>query len=383
MFRLAWFALPIVVLGFGACGGSSSSSTKFDEDGSSGSGGTGGTGSNGGELPLEDVPDAYATAFCDVIQKCNPFFQALVPESECHDYFLNTLKNRGFDDILDAIDDGRATYDGRQMKACIDEVSARSCSELDNPDPESCKSATEGTVARGDACTTDVECEGDSICEFSGSCPGVCSAHLNAGDSCSGNDQCKEGLVCSDDTGRCVEPAQEGEDCEGGLAPVCDGDSLFCLGDDEETETPGTCRKLDEVFSAGPGDPCDFETGPLCESGSACVVTNLDPVTFECAEVVPRGEDCQFGAPNPCEAGSYCAGIDLGAADISGTCEAYAEPGDDCDPAALVMCGIGALCLDGRCVARKANGVSCDDSAECWSENCVDGGCAPQSACEN
>ncbi|HEY6724389.1 MAG TPA: hypothetical protein VI197_10160, partial [Polyangiaceae bacterium] len=68
-------------------------------------------------------------------------------------------------------------------------------------------------------------------------------------------------------------------------------------------------------------------------------------------------------------------------------CEPYAEAGDDCDPATLLMCGLGALCLPddsgARCVARKANGVACEVNGECWSDHCVDGGCAPESACSD
>lgn len=362
--------VPLMLLG--ACGGSSNDDAAADAT-----------------VSLAEVPAAYASVFCDLTARCNPFFEAFIPEGECEVFFINTLNAQGFDEIVDAVEDERAVYNGGKMQECLDELSARSCDELGDPDPESCDQAATGTVERGGDCTTDIECEGDSICHFADSCPGTCSAKLNAGEACSGDDQCKDGLDCSDDTQRCVAPAQEGDECEGGVAPPCASDSLFCLGDDEEEDTPGTCRAVADVFTGEPGDECNFDDGPLCREGAACVIMDLDPATgeiaLECVEVVDEGEDCRFGAPNPCEAGSYCADISLAALDFEGTCEPYAEPGDDCDPAVLLMCGLGAVCVPNdsgaRCVARKDNGVACEVDDECWSENCVDGGCAPESAC--
>ncbi|HEU5074292.1 MAG TPA: hypothetical protein VFU02_08965 [Polyangiaceae bacterium] len=282
-------SVPLMLLG--ACGGDSDDDGGFDAG-----------------LPLAEVPAAYASVFCDLTERCNPFFKAFIPGNECEDYFISTLNAQGFDDIVDAVEDDRAIYNGEKMQDCLDELSARSCDEIGDPDPESCDEAATGTVERGGDCTTDIECEGDSICQFSDGCPGTCTGKLNAGDTCSGDDQCDDGLVCSGDTQRCVAPAQEGDDCDGGVAPPCASDALFCLGDDEEAGTAGTCHAADEVFTGKPGDECDFEEGPLCEDGSACAIVDLDPLTLECVEVAESGEDCPFGAPNSCEAGSYCAG---------------------------------------------------------------------------
>lgn len=359
----------MVALCVGACGGSSS-----DTDDDPG-------------LALEEVPEAYASVFCDLTNRCNPFFKAFIPVDDCTEFFVNTLNNQNFDNIIDAVEDHRAIYNADKMRDCLDQIGARSCDELTDPDPESCEQAAEGTVERGGDCTTDIECEGVSICKFSDSCPGTCEAKLNAGESCSGDDQCEEGLDCSEDTDRCVAPAEEGEDCGGGVAPDCNGDTLFCLGDDEDESVAGTCRPADEVFSAKPGETCDFEEGPLCETGSACVVSSIAPLTLECAEVVEAGEDCQFGLPNACEPGAYCADVSIALLDVEGTCKPYADPGDECDPTALFMCGLGASCQASdsvaHCVANKANGVSCEEDSECWSDNCVDGGCAPEGACED
>ncbi len=373
MLKRAVLGSLVVLLCAGACGGSSSS-----DDGAAG-------------LALDDVPQAYAEAFCEIAARCNPYVKALVPTENCESYFLNVISNQGFDDTVDAVDDGRAKYDGKQMQHCVDTIKARSCDELSAPDPESCDLAAVGSVQRGDACTTDVECAGDSICQFADSCPGTCTAKLNAGDSCSGDDQCKDGLVCSDDTGRCVAPAEEGEDCEGGVAPVCT-DNLFCIGANDDEGTAGTCQTLEDVFSAKLGEECDFENGPWCEEGAACVITGIDTdgLITECAKVAQDGDDCNFGVLNPCQPGSVCRGPDLSeiaSGKFTGTCEPQGKAGDDCDPNTVAACAFGTLCLESgsgaRCVALKDNGVSCDSDAECWSEHCVGGGCAPTSACND
>lgn len=371
MLKRTLLASSVALVFLGACGDTSDDDTDFDDAG----------------LPLAEVPEAYGAVFCNVTSRCNPFVKAYIPADDCVDYFISTMRAGGWDEMVDAVEDGRAVYNGDKMQACLDELNGRSCEELDDPEPESCEEATTGSVERGGDCTTDIECEGDSICQFSDSCPGTCSGKLNAGEACSGDDQCEEGLDCSDDTHRCVAPAQEGEDCDGGVAPPCAGIGLFCLGEDEDEDLPGTCRPIDEIFTAEPGDTCSFETGPLCVDGSACALVDLDPVSFECTEIVAEGEECQFGLPNACEAGTYCAGLDLAAADVTGTCEPYADAGDECDPDALLMCGIGASCeaddSEARCVSLKENGVGCEADDECWSDNCVDGGCAPEGACSD
>ena len=361
----------VIALGMAACGGSS------DDD------------SSPPTLALEEVPAAYAKALCNLYQRCNPFARAWLPDSDCEAYFQNTIENQGFADIVDAIDNGRATYNGQQMASCLDSISSRACEDIDAPDPESCDKAALGSVARGEDCTTDIECEGDSICDFSNSCPGVCAGRLNAGEACSGDDQCKDNLTCSTDTDQCVEPALAGEDCEGGVAPVC-ADALFCVGDDEESSTPGTCKPVAEVFSAQTGEACDLDEGPYCVEGAACVVDELteDGATFQCVKVAGNGEACLLGAPNPCEPGLRCAGLDITSDPpvIEGTCAPTLSAGAECDPILPFDCGFNAACIPDandvhHCVSPKNNGVSCTLDAECWSENCNGGGCAPTSAC--
>ncbi len=367
--RLAWTLVGLSCAV--ACGGSSSS------DDSSGSGAT---------LALEDVPAAYAETFCGLMERCNLFVQAFVPGKDCENYFLKTLDNQGFDSLVDAIEDGRASYDGNQMRACLDALADRDCDELDGAEPPSCEQAAAGTVDEGGDCTADIECEGDRICVFDDSCPGKCSDKLGAGGECTDDDRCRDGLVCSSDTGRCVAPAAEGEDCEGGVAPVCEG-TLFCLGQDDEEGIAGTCRAMDDVFTAEPGEECDLEAGPLCEEGAACVVVFEDnEAHFECRALAKVGEDCSLGLVNPCERGSFCA---WSGAMLQGTCEPQLEAGEDCNPAWFGACKFDSVCVadsedptTGRCVGKKNNGVSCASNNECWSEHCVDGGCAPTTACK-
>jgi hypothetical protein len=326
-----------------------------------------------------------AGATCEYLLRCNPLAGALLDQPTCQNAFQSTFENSGWDDVLQAVEDGRASYDADAMATCFDGYGDLDCGDL-GVEPASCADAAVGTVARGESCSVDIECEGaDDFCHFDGECPGTCSAPLDAGDVCEDDDECDEPLTCSDDTGRCVEPGGAGDECDGGVAPPC-AENLFCLGDDEEEATPGTCMVFDEVFVGEPGDTCDFDKGPLCQPGSACTISVVDQdAVMECSELADAGEDCHLGLPNACMPGYFCAGQAL--ADVlageTGTCEPLLEPGDDCDAFNPFGCGVfGASCVDGSCVGRRDNGVQCDTDLECWSNKCLDGGCAPSSACE-
>jgi hypothetical protein len=351
-----------------ACGGSSKS------DG-------GGGGVDG--VALEDVPRELADATCARLLRCNPLLDAIVRQQDCGDAVERLLDNSGWDDLTEAVDDGRASYDGEAMESCLQAFEDVDCDDLDS-EPAACNDAAVGTVERGEDCTVDIECERvDDFCHFDGQCPGTCSAPLSAGDECTDDDECEGSLGCSDETGRCVEPAGEGDDCDGGVAPPC-ADNLICIGDDDEQETAGTCMRFEEVFVGEAGDPCDIDAGPLCESGAACVIAVIDDeLVSECMGLASAGEDCNLGLPNACKPGTFCMGLSLTGllAGETGTCQPLGEDGDACDD--LNPCSLlSTTCVQGECVGRRDNGVSCDADVECGSENCLDGGCAPSSACE-
>jgi hypothetical protein len=139
---------------------------------------------------------------------------------------------------------------------------------------------------------------------------------------------------------------------------------------------------MDEVFSAAEDDTCDFEAGPLCADGLACIVV-AEGVSLStvCAALEEPGSPCAIGGPNSCTAGYYCQGATL---TEPGTCALMPQAGDDCDPTVTfgdggppIPCDFGATCnADGQCIALKDNGVACDTAAECFSGQCLDGGCS-------
>src|SRR5690606_27031456 len=102
MLKRAWLWGSIPLLLLAACGGSSGDDAAVDAG-----------------LPLAEVPEAYAAVFCDLSERCNPFFKAFVPEGDCEDIFIATLKAQGFDAIVDAVEDERARYDPAKMQDCL------------------------------------------------------------------------------------------------------------------------------------------------------------------------------------------------------------------------------------------------------------------------
>ncbi len=341
-------------------------------------------------VPLEDAPGALASAFCEARLRCFPAEARSLTASRCTDIFEHAVRAGGFDQTIEAVEDGKATYDAAEAGRCVDALANRPCEDLDAGELPECQATLEGTIARGDDCALDAECAGDSICEFEGSCPGTCAARLSAGEACDGeNGRCADGLVCSDATDRCAEPAGEGDPCGGGVEVQCET-PLICLGDDAAEDRPGECEEQEAVFTGQLGDDCEFAEGPLCEPDLSCVleqVTAGGMLEAACRDPAEAGGDCGFALPSQCPVEQYCAGLNLGLLlDLEGTCEDLPAEGEDCGdvglPNAAPVCAPGLTCVSGECRERRDNGQSCDSDAECWSDNCDGGGCAPTASCE-
>ncbi len=369
-FRLGWLALttaPFVAAVLSAC----SDSDYVVEP----------------SVPLEDVPQELAKAQCDVLSRCIPFFYGALGD-HCVAQVAERASAGTYDQVVQAVEDGRVRYDAKAAADCAEASRNLGCEELDNPNLQACQDAFEGNVPRGGECTLDEECEGNSVCVFGSSCPGTCEVRLAAGQDCGGDSgRCGGGLICSAETKRCIEPAALGAECaENGRECAS---PLFCKTADGETV--GECVTQESVFTEEEGGACDFLNSKLCQSGLSCVVTGVGIVEqqlkleFECRPPVDQGEPCGVGIPSQCSAGQYCAGINAGEADLEGTCEVLPEAGEPCADAGLGeagVCALDAFCDGDACRALRNNGESCSDDAECWSENCVGGGCAPASGCE-
>lgn len=329
-------------------------------------------------IPLEEVPGELAETLCERQIACSPLVEILVGSAEqCAAEWEKRIRQSSFDSMIDAVDDGRVTYDGRQAEACLDAWENVECVEL-HLDPEACSTVFTGSVPRGGECVIDQECEGDSICSFDDSCPGACTSRLAAGEVCDGNDdRCAEGLVCSEATDRCARPGAEGDPCGGGVEAQCAG-ALYCQGEDDATDTPGECVPQEEVFAGAEGESCSFDDGALCGPGLSCVFEG-EGDGFVCRRPNEDGS-CRLGFPAQCAVGEYCEGIDVAGGVVDGTCAPLPGANEPC--AQGLFCATGHVCREAECRALRENGQTCQANLECYSGYCVDGGCAPSVACE-
>lgn len=364
-----WMAL-LAALGAFSCGGEDEGFTSNDK----------------ADLALEDAPRAISNAVCEAVFRCVPLQEMVFESAEsCATLFEERFVAASFGLIEDAVEEDRVRYDQEKAQQCLDDLATAECTDIDLRSVGSCADVFVGTVQRGETCTLDEECEGESFCLFGDACPGTCSELLSAGETCVDDGNCESGLVCSEATSRCVRPSSEGDACEQG-EPQC-ASPYICLGADEETGEPGTCLSTTNLLVREEGEACSFIGGEpvLCQEGLACRIEDInltDGIVSTCHEIATEGDACGVALPPMCPSGYYCAGIDLEGAQFSGSCEPSPKQGDACSDDIFSPCAPGLLCLDGTCTASKENGESCTLGVECLSENCVDGGCAPLSPCE-
>jgi hypothetical protein len=339
-------------------------------------------------VPLEDLPERFAEAYCGVLERCSGFvYDFVFPLEDCATLAAAASRQGGFSLIEAAVDDGRIEYHADLAEACFEAIEARACAEANDRDIEACEAALSGTVPEDGDCELDEECEGSLICETKGACPGRCVERYGAGVPCLENDECANGLVCSTATAHCVVPAGEGAACEGGTEPQCDVGSL-CSGNDNALQQPGTCRPLDSVVLRGEGAECDPTSAELCEEGLSCVLLGLSAElagAWECRALAASGAACRLGLPEHCSAGEYCELALAGAArGEDGECRKLPAPGAACAPRPFGFspaCEAYARCENGQCVALRDLGESCASSAVCYSGYCAAGACEPPRAC--
>jgi hypothetical protein len=335
-------------------------------------------------IPVDDLPAEFADAFCAQARACagevvDVFFGGI----DCETLYTNAFEDAELENLKASIEAGRVVYDSGRAGDCIAALGSLSCSGLANPQPAACEDALRGTIAEGDDCGSDYECEGDGFCDRpAGACPGTCTPRRAAGGECVEDDTCRAGLVCGASTMRCVAPATDGMPCEGGSAPECEP-GLVCLG--QMTGTPGTCQPNAEVFVGDVGDTCAIE-GPLCREGRSCVAISVGAggAELECQAAVSSGAACKAGVPDQCPEDEWCEGTNLLAGMVDGTCAPLPATGETC--AAVLIgqrCADGLVCVAGRnqCLPVGRNGSPCMEGAQCYSGNCVGGACVPNEQC--
>jgi hypothetical protein len=337
-------------------------------------------------IAFDDLPAKYAAAACEAYQTCfGSIFSLYLNGADCAQLMAKRLENGTFALIEGKIAQGTVSYDGTKAQACLDAIRQLDCAGLMDRDQPACLAALDGSVALGGECDISEECAGSALCQSSSAtCPGKCVTLLSAGQSCSADSDCGDGLQCSKDTKLCVRPSAAGESCEYG-SPPC-GPGLLCLGKDDEQHTPGTCRVAVDALSGAVGDACDPKQGTLCQSGASCVADSLDvlagTLTWKCVATgaYKAAEDCKPGIPEACSNGNYCK---TGLNPIVGTCTAVPDSKQACGTGFGAQCKTGAVCVEGSCENYAANGVDCTGDAMCYSEYCgASGGCEPRLPCK-
>jgi len=321
---------------------------------------------NGGDVPLEDVPEALAPAYCDLLDRCgNPFVSQVIGGADCVTGIIPTLED-SLGRAQGAIANGTVVYHGELVDECVRTIESSGCGveALTN----GCSDVFEGTVALGGDCGWSEECV-DGYCSMSdGLCPGTCAATVAAGAACSEGAACPAGFGCNG--GNCVALATEGQAC-GGDNLGCAGIDLNCVGEGAD----GICRTWDSLLSGAVGAPCSLSTSDFCDPGLACVFEGVTggAATFICAARVARGAACSVGFPNPCQDDQFCEVVE----GTMGTCADLPSVGEDCTGTCRGNLRCVAYEDESRvCVEGGRLGTACTVDDECVSRSCQDGTCA-------
>lgn len=265
------------------------------------------------------------------------------------------------------VSEGLVTLDPEAMAACRRGVVAG--------DSSACNNVFRGTVAAGESCSGDLECESGRCIIPPRTCSGRCAPLRSEGGPCASHSDCRDLLACVD--GACRRPPGEGEPCTGLCAEGlrCESRRGICVPLPAEGEScssyGNSCRRGLVCMSGrcspppGLGEPCYLRWGtPLCHDGLRC----HDGI---CAEPRPEGAACR--STSECRFGSRCH---------DGRCATVRNRGERCT--AETPCALGLGCIDGRCRTLPDIGERCFDSG-CLRGRCVDGRCTDlplDAACE-
>jgi hypothetical protein len=365
--------LPIFVVS--ACGGDSEFNSDREDE----------------SIPLDDLPAAFAGAYCDLFARCAPIYSDILFSLEdCDVLFEERARQGGWSDIEQAVDDGRVTYSGKTAADCIkaiDGIADDECASVNDRPIPACEDMMKGSLAAGEECDMDEECA-EGICNTNDMCPGECAPLRPMGQPCQEDGDCATTLVCSEVTRLCAVPGAEGAACGGGIEAQCDG-GLACIGEDSMEMQTGTCRPFSEIELAGVNETCNLDEGLLCESGLSCVVVSLDGPAFECRAIPASGGTCGIGFPENCPKGQYCpvtaAEILLG--DLEANCTDLPADGEACAARPidfLPACAAYTRCnaATSMCMELRDLGESCTSPDQCYSGTCVNGGCTTERACQ-
>jgi hypothetical protein len=278
---------------------------------------------------LPEACAAYADAICAKYDACGASF---APGTGSGDLCVSRVTLWCSDNAAIS----GSSFRPDKLAPCADEVSGLDCFQVGGwrgSSGEACGALFRGTVAKGGACSVDIQCEGGACRMESPNTCGVCTGLAHEGDDCStAAVVCDDGLYCSDQTQRCTKAAGAGAPCQED-APSCTGD-LWCSG--------GTCTPL-----LGEGASCGPDVDNLCALDLTC-----DSKSSRCVKYVETvsaaDESCSLDDPTHvrvCGTGTFCANQDTPDA----VCTPTVPDGKDCSTRAGDPCLFPSKCIDGVC----------------------------------
>lgn len=331
----------------------------------------------------EDWPARLAQATCAALEDCYGSAGLLADAlsgRDCLTLNTNELQESELNLLPDSVASGAVIYRPEGLDRCLADVRALGCEVRSRRLPASCTMVIAGTVALGEECVIDAECEGDAFCDkgSEASCPSRCTARGGEGAECrdSDDDQCKDGLVCPSQRDssqppitECAKLGEAGNDC-GGSAGAC-MPGLLCVN---LLGTGMKCWPVDDVQILDEGDTCT-PGEEQCRQGLVC--ESRTQTSGQCAPKVGAGESCRPAQPSQCPVTQYCSAQGAGQ---MGTCVDLPKNGEACVTSRSQPCAEGLVCLDEGgedvCRPRKRIGQDCSVHAECYT-----GYCGPLSTC--
>jgi hypothetical protein len=293
-------------------------------------GGTSGAGGgSGAPLAFTDFCTKYVDAISGQLSTCNSGPKELWSKG-----LAQTVR---CDEIVRAVDGGRAGYDGTAAQSCLTTVAGLSCTAiLSSAGVPECVKTLDGKLPVGATCYGEIDCGEGKYCAgmTQSVCSGTCKTEIAAGVACASGDECVRGYYCSNSVCTLNPPdgtADVGASCSGSVnckpGLVCDRLTSNCA------------RPIKE------GQPCTFGHG-LCEFFTSCSSTT--PST--CVRYATAGGAC--GTKRVADGGtdyessscldSYCK---IPPSSLTGTCAALV--------ADMGVCTIGSECVSGICTASK------------------------------
>jgi hypothetical protein len=275
-----------VVLSVAACSSTSSPEgheTSAQSDAGEQNDGVAPNDAGGGAVGVGDQEcTALASAICDRFEACAPFLlQDVYGDSA-------TCKVRAKLDCTLKFGAPGSSARAAQTAGCAEAVPAIECQDLlARRMPDACKPDA-GTLADGSGCVYGMQCASRACLKPSpdAAC-GTCGAPARSGASCTVDDDCADGLTCTQ--GTCV--------AAGGLGAKCDSTAPCATG----ACSAGTCVAAKAV--GAPCTPafadCDIAHGIACNGASTCAPVARAELGQTCGVTNGTFTDCAGGATCP------------------------------------------------------------------------------------